>query len=808
MLAWAEPTAPLIGFKPDERLQAAETSQIQRSNQQSLTPSSSPPPPPPQPVEDGLVEQSKEPNLTRPVPGSPTTDETTEKGPIAGGPFPLSWYDELDERFKASVQRYAAMVRAASQTTTVEEQLRMFGDFIGREPGRIGFVSNPAPYHIHPSNDDESQFQVPEVTTRKASGAYPAPGLPSVVAKDRPTPIHVSSYLAVQDVDEEQYSPGGRPVLRPVAFHPGANVKRGDLPVDVKSSSSSSSLKNDVDPAPPSPGENAPIPISSADPGSARSLDHRPRSDSLIQESREEPQSSYQSSGSNQILGFTDRNEQQRGLFPRHKAIQPGFGQGPDPTLSPTSPDLGGVERKRCSEPHPRLQGQSEVGSPGIEVSSAQSPSPELDDRRHQNVVDPGGSLEQTGDRYHNLGHGGAREKATAPSSTRAVELPTLMFDLHKLLSADRHSTSLESESLTAIECAVEVIPDDYGFLDHLLTSWEAEAKSLRDVLRKERQQRQEEHRAFAERLFSESQVSYADLNAMEDDFQGSEATKEAQEQEGEYYSYAQKVFDAAYAQLQKQIKDLMEQYVPLMDLMKNSPEGLRHERSQLGRIIDLLLHLHRRIENRHDKVLQVILERDQRFQRAMLYPLYSSNETSKLHEYEKHFQEAATKTRLEACVTKAQRAERLAQAIEQSVGRGVNEEFHHMKEIKDEITRVSDALLSENRQLDDGEALAVRHELESARQVLSALSSAAERLMYQSYMASLIHHAARQDRSVASADTPNASSEVLSQQLDVKAKADDRLQHELDRQVSPIRRDIERILDQIEKILDHLNRK
>ncbi|KAI9887025.1 MAG: hypothetical protein M1823_001169 [Watsoniomyces obsoletus] len=721
-------------------------------------------------------------------------------------------FADLDEQSHESLSRYATMLRKEAEASTHMEKLQTFRDFLLEECARRGFSleETMGPEQSSNNNNNNNVIELEHSAAREGiptvSGNNGAPQ--SLLTPKRVlTPIQLSSHLAVQDTEEEQYSPGGRPVLRPVHFQPNGNQGRRALqesPTEETATSSNAdvppiNLPGVIEqPRPASPAANAPIPVDAGEMTFVSPPNHRPKS--VVSNRASIAFGSPQQTLPGGQRSRADTLGTYKPYTPPAKTVSQNPNQRPMRVLSPPT--------VRSNSPTPSQQPRSLPQQAGLRVSV-------LSKTTLASPVPLAGPAQQAPDILKGTDANSPRVAEQAPLSSvsegiiASSQPSALIQGLRKLLPTNREQHLPTNESLASIEHALRAVSDDLAFSDRLFAAWEEEAKKTREQVQLDRHRRQEEHHNFAERLFSESQINYADLTAMEEDFQRSEATKEAHETELQYHSYAQKVFDPVYTRLQEHIKDLMEQYVPLIDLMKSAAarQNSHEAPSELGRIIDVLLDLHARIELRHDQVLQAILERDRRYQRAMLQPLYAAGDAAKVREFEVHFDEAAQKTRLDAAVTTRQRAERLMQAIEPNVTKGAAEGIYVMRTIADEIRHISETLSTTTTATGEGvpvpDRAAIRYELKFAHEWLHTLAGTSEALMRQSHAAALGLQRARSEEVVLSTKmSPASGDEAFKKLRDEQAKEEERLMKDLEQRVRPIYEDLHQVLDQIDRVL------
>jgi hypothetical protein len=352
------------------------------------------------------------------------------------------------------------------------------------------------------------------------------------------------------------------------------------------------------------------------------------------------------------------------------------------------------------------------------------------------------------------------------------------------------------------------VVAEDFAFIDRLQAAWETEAEEGRKKLHRERQERQDEQNAHMDRLFSESHITYAEIGAMEEEFQKAEAAKEAKESEREYQSYVQKVFQPAYSALQEQIKSLMTQFVACRNLLEKAaaqpapPSGSEEDTPPLPEIVDLYLELHRRIELRHEKVLEAILRRDRRYRDSVLRPLRLAGRTAKGREYEAHFVEAEKKTRLGACAARVQREEKALQVLEQRVGKDIKDDMERLGALEAEVKRIGELLVppaSDERLKGDAE---LRGELEFARAFLQKLAGECEALIQKMHAASMARNAAVYDHSVAVVDLSKGGPDALKKAKEARAQADNREKWEVQSRLQSVRDVLQRAMDPLANIL------
>ncbi|KAF2710273.1 hypothetical protein K504DRAFT_255524 [Pleomassaria siparia CBS 279.74] len=209
-------------------------------------------------------------------------------------------------------------------------------------------------------------------------------------------------------------------------------------------------------------------------------------------------------------------------------------------------------------------------------------------------------------------------------------------------------------------------LASDFTYINDLIVAWEKAAALARKKNDAARQQRQEESEEHTDQLFNDNQISYADIGDLEDEFKEKERQLKAQEDRAEYKMYVEQVFDKVYDSLQADIKSLMDLYMESENLLQTSVSGVKTLDGQSDvpssqEALELLKTLHTQIETRHEKVVQAVAERDKRYKRTEIQPLYAAGNIAKMKTMEKHFDNAEKQAVLRA---KGERSERIDELV------------------------------------------------------------------------------------------------------------------------------------------------
>ena len=192
-------------------------------------------------------------------------------------------------------------------------------------------------------------------------------------------------------------------------------------------------------------------------------------------------------------------------------------------------------------------------------------------------------------------------------------------------------------------------VGENFSFIDEINAQYKESSKKRQQKLDEERKMRREEHEEYTDRLFADQEIGYGDINEMDTTFNEEEAAKEAKEEEAEYGRYCSDVFQKVYDKLQEGIKGLMDKYFQTMNNIQSAVSGkdrwTRIDGLELTELLEGLLELRGYIERRHEKVQEAILERDRRYRKTVIQPLYAAGNIKKMKTMGQHFDESEKTT-------------------------------------------------------------------------------------------------------------------------------------------------------------------
>ncbi|KAH6866730.1 hypothetical protein BKA58DRAFT_210659 [Alternaria rosae] len=281
----------------------------------------------------------------------------------------------------------------------------------------------------------------------------------------------------------------------------------------------------------------------------------------------------------------------------------------------------------------------------------------------------------------------------------RPVSIAPTKEDANKLLKGllpKQMRDSLPNHRIQDIRARLTDVGSKPTNADEITKTWEKSAslnRRKRDDARRKRQEENEEHN---DDLFNSNEISYAEMNQLEEEFKQKEGDLKAQEDKDEYKSYVETVFDPIFTSLHGEIKALMDLYVEAKRLLPSSVAGLKSmegtDTPSTKDCFELLEDIHTQVEKRHDVVIQLVAERDRRYKKTETQPLYAAGNISQMKAMEKHYENAEKQAMFKAKREKAERVGELVRLVEDVIVNAVSTE---QKEI--------DHIVAATKDLEDG---------------------------------------------------------------------------------------------------------
>ncbi|KAL8952301.1 MAG: hypothetical protein Q9222_001790 [Ikaeria aurantiellina] len=361
------------------------------------------------------------------------------------------------------------------------------------------------------------------------------------------------------------------------------------------------------------------------------------------------------------------------------------------------------------------------------------------------------------------------------------------------------------ADELADLQRGMNAVPDDFGFIHQHVVAWDTRAKNIRSQHEKERQSRQGESEQRIDALFNDDEIGYGDIAELESEFKRAEATRKTNEDRAEYQTFVEEVFNAVWTRLHFEIDQLS----PLYD----EYTGLAHEtlagrdmfeavegQYALAPIMNALLTLHQRLEIRHQKAFEAVLERDRRLKKTEVAPWYTLGNVGKVKQLEKQFEGAERRAIVEYCKQRDARANRLMDVLDQNTLRGVGANQDYMEAIMKAVRRIaSGRAFSSAPASESGLGM---EEVVKAKTVTAVLASSSEQIVQTFHVADMLLNAAAYELSVATAKLGNAETSTFERLKEERTQEDAKLMRDLQHRLALIREDSRRTNDEIIKLL------
>ncbi|KAL5416076.1 hypothetical protein PMIN03_002322 [Paraphaeosphaeria minitans] len=239
---------------------------------------------------------------------------------------------------------------------------------------------------------------------------------------------------------------------------------------------------------------------------------------------------------------------------------------------------------------------------------------------------------------------------------------------------------------LEAVRKRLADAPSDLPSLQELIVPWDKSASLARKKNDEARRKRQESSEDETDQLYNDHEISYADIAVLEDEFKEKERKLRADEDRAEYQSYVDTVFDKVYDGLQHQIKSLMDLYIEAGSLLSTAVCSVKIFKGGDAAVVEeclkLLETLFEEIEQRYEKVVEAVAERDKRYKKTEIQPLYVAGNIAKMKQIEARFANAEKEAVQRARAEKADRVMGFMRMVESTVVEAVGVEQQEIQEI------------------------------------------------------------------------------------------------------------------------------
>lgn len=350
-----------------------------------------------------------------------------------------------------------------------------------------------------------------------------------------------------------------------------------------------------------------------------------------------------------------------------------------------------------------------------------------------------------------------------------------------------------------------DAVPDDFSFIHQSVVAWDAKSRRQRETNERERHTRQIESEQKIDTLFDDHEIGYGDISELESGFKRSEAARKADEDRLEYKTFVAEVFNVVWARLHYEIDQLSPRYEEYTKILNDSTAGKDMFNSAGNRIalaptMDALLTLHQKLEIRHQKAFEAVLERDRRLKKTELSPWYSLGNVAKVKQLEKQFEDAEKKAIVEYCRQRDIRANNLMDVLDQNTLRGVGANQDYMEMVMKAVRRIASGRAFASQP--GGESGVGLDEVTKAKSVTKALATSSEQIVQTFHVADMLLNAADYELSVAKAKLSKADAITFQTLREERAKEDQKLMRDLEHRLALIREDSRRTHDEIVKLL------
>ncbi|KAJ5313994.1 amino-acid permease [Penicillium atrosanguineum] len=664
-------------------------------------------------------------------------------------------YEDLDPWSKSSLTRYVAMLRKEAVADSDEERFKIFIAFMAKETKLREIL-----YNIEHDNQNSTTAPQPSVPTPKRTLSRPSErnltiesGLIPVESEEVPSPAATTEYGDDIDDTASEFSSGGRPIQAKLARRGSQwRPKLSTLPG----------------------GED-----------SANNLSSSPSRKFSVDESAEK-----------QVLEPLVSNPPQPIYTPFQYMEGPQRGSDNLTFARPAYEAYSDLRQSagsgRIMSNAPAITHQSRSGTVTTTPAADEHDETFLGLIRHKSTA------------YRAVGRPSTTPVPLLPESLRQGRPNTLFEELRSMVWKPLDKPSESSWQITTREGLVK-FPDNFSYIQETVDKWNLSAKNRRHRLDEERMARQEESEEQIDDLFNGKEIGYADINTLEEDFRQTEARIQLSEEREEVENFIAKVFNPLDERLKDEISVLRKSYDSALSQLdrdqkeKNSPT----EQCSPSVTMNLINDIHRKLELRFQKRLELALDCERRRKKAERRPLVFMGDMASLRNLDGDFNRMEKRNILEAAKDRDDRANRLMDSFDDAIlhGLGINQGL--LDELASKTARL-DATSLRASGLPDTE---VEQVLKSAATFATSLQTDSEAILRSSGIADLALNEADYNVAVAEARYSNSEPDIL-QRLEIeKKKEDDILRKDMDSKLESIQRSPREIEGTIKRLLEDLSK-
>lgn len=695
-------------------------------------------------------------------------------------------YADLDPWGRASLNRYVTMLNEEAKAETDKEKLNVFMVFANRETRlrAVLYGADDGTAATQPVSERNPSKHLAETLAKRSEKALPAlppagepKNLPILdiysenfsssqgiqsVPKPRSSTLGENSrpgkpsglnttFGAESPMDDMQYSPGGRPIVARAQVN-ADNFKKPATELTLREKVSKvfthvAGLSNSI----PSPGSDAPMVVSS------------------------------EASVSPEKLAYVPIEYKGHGEPPKYTS-----------------------NRQSAYRPYAALKESLDSGS-NIAIDSW---------AKKEGISDTSATTNFSEPFQDSSVKGNEQSPSDVPTSDgkgqKDIHLDLRRFeraDFDPLISVLPSSGKVPKESvqLQDMKNTMDGVPDDFSFIHQSVVDWDTEAKKEREIHERERHVRQGESEQKIDALFDDHEIGYGDISELESEFKSSEAARKADEDRAEYQTFLSGVFDVVWTRLHFEIAQLTPLYDKCSRIVnetlvgKDMFEGSAKQLA-LAPTMNLLLALHQKLEIRHQKAFEAVLERDRRLKKTEVSPWYTLGNVAKVKQLEKQFDSNEKTATVDYYRQRNSRANKLMDVLDHNTLRGVGANQDYMEAIMKSIRRIASGRAFAS--MPSSESGLGVEEVMKAKSVTTIIASSSEQIVQTFHVADMLLNASDYDVSIANAKLANADAKVFAQLKEERSKEDQKLMGSLEHRLALIREDSRKTHDEIVKLL------
>jgi len=741
-------------------------------------------------------------------------------------------YEDLEPEYRASLRRFALMLRNETAAEMDEEKFKIFQAFVEKElrlrsllygieidlrPKRIKEadhgMSDPSEskaQHGSKGHDDESATRLPHTQATpvlgaplSTSAAVECSGAQTTPAKETTAPIigtpqpKEESYVLEDaspplDDDGVAYSPGGRPIVtKPAALKTHAPRIAAPAPSQSIPLSPSNDapipLEDYVTSDRPSPSDNAPIlfeteamteGLSKAQDKEQMPINFEPLRPSYTPFRYKEVNSASNASGRPADEAYSSLRNQvaDSGRMLAHDT--------PDFANSVRRADTGfGISNGR------REHEEAFIGLLRQQSNLHMKATPDVSHIAQLRVGTP------------------TNVETVDPLSIAVLTLRSLLPQTTPKIDGPVHSR------LAAVKTELGKIPEEFGFIHDTVVEWDRTNREIRRVQDQERNTRQTESEGHIDSLFNDNEIAYADIGVLESEFKLAEAERKYHEDQQELESFVGGVFTPVTERLQDELSKLNAQYTIAVDILDLGSVAAAHDlrsdnnRPLMAEAMATVLTIFKKVEVRHQKLAEAEFERERRRKQLELTVLRANGNIAGMKQLEKDFIVAERMQVLQDARSKDTRANKLMDTFDRATVRGLGDNQTYVDELLVKVRALREALFSPTtRTSDDLYGIdGPRDTLSLAQETIDFVLADSRKLLATSNVADSILNDADYGVSIAEARVSDANEETYKKLQKDKAKEDAKICEDTDSRMNSISKSPIEATNLIREIVDHV---